>query len=179
MRASISILATLLMAVAQISANPVPSAADAASAERVSCPKASGASAFYRMYNRKTGDHFYTASSSEKKSFGKKGYKLQEVSGLVFKSQQKNTVPFYRLVGGSDHFYTMSKSERHSAVAGGFKKDGTAGYIFATQICGSTPLYRYYNGSDHFYTTSQTEGENAVTNSGYMPENVAGFILPA
>ncbi|KAJ7724491.1 hypothetical protein DFH07DRAFT_854984 [Mycena maculata] len=177
MKVAIPILATFLVAV-QTSANPV----QLEDRRIVSCPKDSAASSFYRLYDSKTGDHFYTTSSSEKKSFGREGYTLEGVTGLIFKSQQKNTGPLYRLYRedfrGDFHFYTMNKAERDAAVAGGFTDDGTAGYIFATQICGSIPLYRYYNGRDHFYTANRREGKTAVA-GGYKSEGIAGYIISA
>ncbi|KAH7660401.1 hypothetical protein AAVH_43815, partial [Aphelenchoides avenae] len=66
--------------------------------------------------------------------------------GMIFRSAQPGTVPFYRLwqAKEDDHFYTTSAAERDAAIRdGGYTDEGVAGYVYQTSGCpGVASLYR-------------------------------------
>ncbi|MGO4974062.1 hypothetical protein [Bifidobacterium boum] len=82
----------------------------------------------YRLYNRFTGEHFYTSSSVERDSLVKVGWR-SEGTGWV---APKSGAPVYRLynpyVAGGDHHYTMSVKERDALVKAGWRAEGTGWY---------------------------------------------------
>jgi serine/threonine protein kinase len=141
------------------------------------------AAPLYRLYNPKTGDHFYTMSIAERNNaVAADGYTYEGIASYVFSSQVANSAPLYRLVSTrtGDHFYTLSATERDNAVAAdGYTYEGIAGYVFSTQVPKSVPLYRLYNSKtgDHFYTTSASERDNAVAVDGYIYERIACYVL--
>ncbi len=123
----------------------------------------SDTSAVYRFFNASNGDHFYTASSSEK--------------------NELNLAPVFRFVNYSsgDHFYTASNAEKSvlaNASASGYTYEGIAYYARTSQTSGTTPVYRLFNSStgDHFYTAGSAEKDSLVSSSsGYAYEGVAFY----
>jgi peptidoglycan hydrolase-like amidase len=118
--------------------------------------QSNGTSPVYRFYNSSTGDHFYTASESEKNSI--------------------SLSPVYRFYNSStgDHFYTASESEKtilSNNSQSGYLPEGIAFYAHSNQANNTVPIYRYYNSStgDHFYSTDNS------TPSGYSSEGTAFY----
>lgn len=72
----------------------------------------------YRFYNRKTGDHMYTISETERKALIKAGWKLEGIACHVPKTSSK---PVYRLYNKSngDHMFTISNNERKAMISAG------------------------------------------------------------
>lgn len=124
---------------------------------------------FYRLFNSKSGDHFYTTSASEVSyAVSRAGYTFEGIQCRV-----GGPTPFYRLFNptSGDHFYTVNQSEVISAMAySGYKYEGVACYVNE----GSNSLYRLFNSKngDHFYTTSAAERNYAVS-IGYKYEGIA------
>lgn len=72
----------------------------------------------FKLVNDRTGDHFYTVSTSERDiARDVVHYRDMQVAYYVFPTQQGATVPVYRLVHPStgDHFYTTDPNERDIA----------------------------------------------------------------
>ena len=73
----------------------------------------------YRLYNRYTGEHFYTSDVSERDHLVSVGWSYEGVGWVAPVSGD----PVYRLynghVRGGDHHYTTSASERDSLVRAG------------------------------------------------------------
>jgi hypothetical protein len=132
----------------------------------------------FRLYNRRSGDHFYTTSAPERLTALRGGYSDEGVATTVFRSAQFGgpVIPFYRLYNkrSGDHFYTAS--EREARSASGYTPEGIAGYVYTTSVCNSVPLYRLYNGKDHFYTKDTAERDSA-RRGGYRVEGAAAFVL--
>ncbi len=88
----------------------------------------------YRLYNKYSGDHFYTTSYNEKDfAISKAGYSYEGIAGYVFNSQTSSAVPLYRLYNkySGDHFYTTSYNEKDFAISkAGYTYEGIAGYIW-------------------------------------------------
>ncbi len=131
----------------------------------------SGTLPVYRFYNSTTGDHFYTASESEKDSLvnnSSSGYSLE---GTVFFADASQADPaevavyrFYDSIKGK-HFYTASTDERNALQNNpqwGYAYEGVAFYAYPSQITGTLPVYRFYNSTtgDHFYTASESEKDS-------------------
>ncbi|MFZ2976084.1 MAG: SpoIID/LytB domain-containing protein [Candidatus Moraniibacteriota bacterium] len=115
----------------------------------------------YRFYAPSTGDHFYTASESEKNKL--------------------TLSPVYRFYAPStgDHFYTASENEKSivtNTSQSGYLPEGIAFYAYTTQFNGTVPVYRFYASStgDHFYTTSESERDSLNNNPqwGYTAEGI-------
>ncbi|MCT0450002.1 hypothetical protein EFK69_12910, partial [Lactococcus lactis subsp. lactis] len=115
---------------------------------------ASTSSPVYRLYNKNTGEHFYTESAYEKQSLKNAGWNDE---GLGWNSATSGT-PVYRVynpnVGGGDHYYTMSKYEAQSLVNVGWRWDNNGKAAFYSG--GSVNLYVAYNpnanSGSHNYT---------------------------
>lgn len=120
-------------------------------------PKPSNTIEMYRMYNPQSGEHFYTASTTERDHLVKYGWKYE---GIGWNAPATGD-PVYRLFSGTDHHYTTSSGERDALVKAGWKYEGIGWYSG-----GSTPLYRLYNPNaktgSHHYTTSTTERDHLV-----------------
>ena len=96
----------------------------------------------HRLYNPFTGEHFYTASVSERDGLQDAGWRYEGVGWVAPASGD----PVYRLynpyVPGGDHHYTLSEQERDSLVAVGWRYEGVGWRSYATN---GVPLYRKYN----------------------------------
>lgn len=134
----------------------------------------------YRLFNSRTGDHFYTTSVDERSnavtSFG---YRAENIELRLGTSTAGGLIPLYRLYNPriGDHFYTMTAVERDAAAAKGYRMEGIAGYVQATATAGMFPLYRLWNGriGDHLYTASEAERDFAVQRFGYQFERIEGY----
>ena len=136
----------------------------------------------YRLYNRWTGEHFYTASASERDGLEAVGWRYEGVGWVAPASGD----PVYRLynpyVTGGDHHYTPSVAERDSLVAQGWRYEGV-GWASG----GGIEVLRQYNPyastGTHNYTTSRAENDSLVL-AGWRAEGVGwlavgeGRLLP-
>ncbi len=126
---------------------------------------------FYRFYNGRAVDHYYSTSRS-----APSGYRLEGAIGKVFDKKVNGTIPLYKAYNriAKNHFYSTSRREINNAV--GYQYQGIAGYVYPSRGSGRMALYRFYNSSavNHFYTTNRNEGNNAT---GYRYEGVACYIL--
>ncbi len=131
----------------------------------------------YRLYNKWTGEHFYTANADEQKGLVKIGWNDE---GTGWYAPTKTSVPVYRLynsyVEGGDHHYTMDEKERDACVEAGWSYEGVAWYSCETTDEDSKPLYRQYNPNEatgtHNYTLSEDEAKKVVA-AGWRDEGTA------
>lgn len=129
----------------------------------------------YRLYNRWTGEHFYTASASERDGLEAVGWRYEGV-GWVAPSSGDEVFRLYNpYVGGGDHHYTASEAERDSLVAQGWRYEGV-GWLSG----GGVEVLRQYNPyastGTHNYTTSLAENDSLVS-AGWMAEGVGWFAV--
>ena len=132
----------------------------------------------YRLYNRWTGEHFYTSSTTEKDNLVKKGWSYE---GVGWNAPSTSSKPVYRLyngyVAGGDHHYTMDSNERDSLINRGWSDEGIGWYSDPNQ---GVPLYRQYNPyaktGTHNYSTSKSENDNLVK-KGWRAEGVSWYGL--
>ena len=125
----------------------------------------------YRLYNSYTGEHFYTASVTERENLRNVGWMYEGVGWVAPASGD----PVYRLynpyVTGGDHHYTLSPQERDTLVAAGWRYEGVA---WASG--GAVEVYRQYNPfaqtGTHNYTTNMVENDSLVA-AGWREDGVA------
>ena len=131
----------------------------------------------YRLYNRYTGEHFYTASAYERDSLSSVGWDYEGVGWTAPASGD----PVYRLYNpyapGGDHHYTTSAHERDALVAEGWSYEGV-GWSSAAGGADRVPLYRQYNPyastGTHNYTASLYESDHLVS-LGWRAEGIAWY----
>ena len=128
----------------------------------------------FRMYNKNSGEHFYTASKAEKNDLERAGWKFE---GLGWIAPKKSNTPVYRLYNknAGDHHYTTSASERDMLINAGWKYEGIGWYSAGTN---GKPLYRLYNpnakAGAHHYTMDANERNNLVS-AGWKYEGIAWY----
>lgn len=130
----------------------------------------------YRLYNPNSGEHFYTASVSEKNNVVKAGWKYE---GIGWYAPKKSGVPVYRLYNpnAGDHHYTTSRKESDNLVKAGWKYEGIRWYSSSTK---EVPLYRVYNpnakAGAHHFTVQKKEVSNLVK-AGWRAEGIGWYGL--
>lgn len=125
----------------------------------------------WRMYNFYSGEHFYTASTTERDNLRKAGWTCESVGWIAPTSGQSVYRLYNSYVPGGDHHYTLSAAERDSLVEAGWTYEGVGWYSG-----GSVDLLRQYNPyavtGSHNYTTSRQENDSLV-NAGWRAEGYA------
>ena len=134
-----------------------------------------GSQSMHRLYNPNSGEHFYTASTSERDNLKRLGWRYEGVGWMAPTSGAE----VYRLYNpnGGDHHYTMSTSERDGLRKLGWRYEGVGWYSDASK---TTPLYRQYNpnakSGSHNYTTSKAEN-NFLVKAGWRGEGIGWYGL--
>ncbi|MFV0529641.1 MAG: InlB B-repeat-containing protein [Lachnospiraceae bacterium] len=130
--------------------------------------------AIYCIYNKNNGEHFFTASLSERDTLAAAGWKYE---GIAWMAPLEGN-PVYRLYNRSsgEHFYTMDTYERESLLRLGWKNEGMAWYSDLEQ---KRPIYRLYNANApvaaaHHYTVNSAERDSLVK-AGWKYEGVAFY----
>ena len=129
--------------------------------------------AMYRLYNRSSGEHFYTASVNERNYLRKIGW-VYEGIGWYAPSDGADVYRLYNPNSG-DHHYTSNASEKDHLVRIGWQYEGVG---WKTADSSGTPLYRDYNPNavtgTHNYTTSKSEHRNLVK-KGWKDEGIGWY----
>lgn len=127
----------------------------------------------HRLYNKNSGEHFYTADGEEKDHLVKVGW-LYEGIGWVAPNGGQEVYRLYNPNAG-DHHYTMSVTERDMLVSFGWRYEGVGWYSDTDQ---TVPLYRAYNPyaktGTHNYTVSSAE-QNHLLSLGWLDEGIAWY----
>ena len=119
--------------------------------------------AMHRLYNPNSGEHFYTASDTEKSAVVQAGWNYE---GVGWYAPKTSKAPVYRLYNANagDHHYTMSAGEKDALVKVGWKYEGVGWY---SDDAHGVALYRQYNpnavAGSHNYTTSKKENDFLVS----------------
>ena len=130
----------------------------------------------YRLYNKNTSEHFYTASVSERKKYAADGWKME---GIAWYSPSISSQPIYRLANpaSNEHFYTKNVSEKEFLTSLGWKDEGIA---FYSKTSGGVPVYRLYHPSNemgnHHYTTSKYERDFISTRQRWKQEGISWYV---
>lgn len=131
--------------------------------------------AMYRVYNPNSGEHFYTANTSEKSNLVNLGWKDEGIGWYA--PTTGNAV--YRLynANGGEHHYTLSATEKDSLVRVGWKYEGI-GWYSATDTSNAVSIYREYNpnafANNHNYTASKSENDWLVS-LGWKAEGIGWY----
>ncbi len=133
----------------------------------------------YRLWNGRSGDHFYTMNPAERDGAIRGGYAAEGVAGYLPAAGTPNAKTVYRLYNSSvgDHFYTTSADEAEAARRSGYLREGSLGSIFPEYNGDTAPLMRMWSSkaTDHFYTANYNE-LLAAYNGGYGFEELLGWI---
>lgn len=142
----------------------------------------------YRLYNRKTGTHFYTSNPLERDmavqkfpefSYEGTGFYAYVATGTVSDSVYR----FYNTRTGA-HFFTISGPERDLVQASypWYSYEGVAWYASMSAQNQASPLYRFYNTktATHFYTISADERNLVIRNyPEYVNEGIGYYAWTA
>ncbi len=129
-----------------------------------------------RLYNIRTGEHFYTASNDEYNSLVEAGWFGE---GIGWVAPNYSSTPVYRLYNpySGDHHYTTGEQERDQLVAAGWSDEGIGWYSDDRK---SVPLFRQYNPNvaigSHNFTASQGE-KDALVSAGWSDEGEAWYAV--
>ena len=110
----------------------------------------------YRLYNPNSGEHFYTASVTERDHLDQIGW---DDEGIAWYVPTETGDPVYRLYNpyAGDHHYTMDRAEADNLVSVGWNDEGIGWHSDGKEV----PVYRLYNPNavtgTHHYTTSVEE----------------------
>ena len=129
----------------------------------------------HRLYNKWTGEHFYTSDDSEFETLVGVGWADEGVGWYA----PTEGDPVYRLYNsyapGGDHHYTMDAAERDHLIAVGWSYEGIGWYSDPFE---QTPLYRQYNPyattGTHNYTADAAENATLV-DVGWHAEGIAWY----
>lgn len=130
------------------------------------------ARSMYRLYNKNSGEHFYTGNAAERNSLVKAGWRYE---GIAWSAPSKSNMPVYRLYNknSGDHHYTISASERNSLIKAGWRDEGIGWYAG-----GSYAVYRQYNPNaktgSHNFTTNKAENDSLVK-AGWKAEGISWY----
>lgn len=132
-------------------------------------PKYDDANAVFRLYNPKSGDHFFTVNPVEADNANRYGGYNDE--GVAFYASKKGS-NVYRVYNPStgEHFYTASASERDTVCRSGWKSEG-----IAFKASGAVPVYRLYNRK-HMFTVSEGERDSLIR-AGWKNEGIGWKTL--
>lgn len=131
----------------------------------------------YRLYNKNTGEYFYTSSLAEKNGLVKVGWNFESVGWAAPKSGNNAIYRVYNPnAKGGDHYYTKSKAEASHLVSLGWKWDNAGKPVFYSG--GSKPVYVTYNpnaqSGAHNYTLNNSEA-NSLIAAGWKYKSVAWY----
>ena len=130
----------------------------------------------WRLYNKWTGEHFYTSDTTERDNLIAIGWNDE---GIGWTAPASSSTPVYRLynsfVEGGDHHYTFDAEERDSLVKSGWSDEGIGWYSDDNK---GVALYRQYNPyaqtGTHNYTTSKSENDKLVK-VGWRSEGISWY----
>lgn len=129
-----------------------------------------------RLYNKYTGEHFYTGSDVEVESLVNVGWTNE---GTAWLAPTSSNTPVYRLynpyVEGGDHFYTTSVTEYDYLVTQGWSGEGIAWYSDDSEGEAINRLYNpFATTGTHHYTSSSAEVDN-LKSLGWLEEGVGWY----
>ena len=130
----------------------------------------------YRLYNRSTGEHFYTGRKNERNGLRRLGWVYE---GVGWVAPVRSETPVYRLYNpnAGDHHYTTDSAERDFLSSKGWKDEGIGWYSDDKK---ETPIYREYNpnaqSGAHNFTSDKSEHE-WLSSNGWENEDIGWFSV--
>ena len=138
-------------------------------------PEPAETQAMHRLYNRWTGEHFYTASATERDSLTSVGWTYEGVGWVAPASGDEVYRLYNPFVEGGDHHYTMDRHEYDALEDLGWKQEGVG-----WRSGGTVKVYRQYNPfattGTHNYTTDENEND-ALVELGWKAEGVGWYAV--
>ncbi len=136
--------------------------------------------AMFRLYNKWTGEHFYTSSKSERDNIAKVGWVYEQIEWYAPTSEDFK--PVYRLynkyVSGGDHHYTTSADEKDECVKAGWTYEGEGWRTVEAGATDYVKVLRQYNPyattGTHNYTTDENE-QKYLASLGWKAEADGGW----
>lgn len=129
----------------------------------------------YRLYNKNTGEHLYTADVVEKNHLISIGWRYE---GVGWEAPVKSERPVYRLYNPNtqDHHYTLVRAEKDMLIEAGWRYEGIGWY--SASPSNGIPLYRQYNpnakSGQHNYTLSRGEVKHLIE-LGWRDEGIGWY----
>ncbi len=126
------------------------------------------------LYNKNSGEHFYTAKAGERDDLVKIGWQYE---GIGWYAPETSETPVYRLYNkyGGEHHYTVNEAEKDALVKAGWTDEDIGWYSDDNK---TVVLYREYNPNarscNHNYTTNQKEHETLI-GIGWNDEGTAWY----
>lgn len=129
----------------------------------------------YRLYNKNTGEHFYTTSAFERDSLLRAGWNNENIGWHA----PLSGTPVYRIYNpnakGGDHYYTISKYEAEEVVKAGWRWDNNGQPVFYAG--GNRNIYVAFNpnataSGSHNYTIDANE-QNMLLKAGWKYGTIA------
>lgn len=140
-----------------------------------------GHQVMYRLFNSKTGEHFYTRDAGEKSHLLAQDGWSDEGQGWT--APAISSYPVYRVFNpnSGEHHYTKDKNEYETLVRLGWNGEGHA-FFSADDANNKVTLYRLYNNfapevAKHHYTSSKEERDKLIK-EGWNDEGTAWFGMP-
>lgn len=140
----------------------------------------------FRFFNRQTGVHFFTISSTEAEGVKTNlpQYTYEGAAFYALGNPADGLLPVYRFANlrTGTHLYTISESEKNNVIAtlsGLFRFEGVGWYAKQSPAAGWTPIYRLRNQvtGSHFYTASATERDQILASSlPFFYEGLAYYV---
>ena len=128
----------------------------------------------YRLYNKNTGEHFYTQSLDEANSLTAVWWNYEGVNWGTPTS--RTVIPVYRAYNpnSGEHLFTANISEYMGLGDQGWNQEGEAWFAL---LNGGKPVYRLFNpyntgANTHLYTTDESE-YNSLQQVGWIAEGEA------
>ncbi len=130
----------------------------------------------YRLYNKKSGEHLWTASKNEYNVLAKQYGWTQEGVAWYAPDSGKGVLRLYNPTTGDHHYTSDSNEAKVLTTKYGWKYDNNAKPLFYSG--GKTPIYRLYNKNlkrgSHHLTKSRNEYDT-LKNYGWKQEGVAMY----
>ena len=129
----------------------------------------------YRVFNPRTGEHFYTESEYERNILVQRGWNGE---GIGWYAPQKSSTPVYRLYNpnSGEHHYTCSRIEKNWLVILGWRYEGIGWYSDDNK---EVAIYRHYHPiqrtGNHHFTMSKGESRHIVNYEGWRYEGIGWY----
>ena len=135
----------------------------------------------YRLYNKWTGEHFYTDSRSEQQNLVSKGW-TDEGFGWYAPNEGENVYRLYNpWVPGGDHHYTINYGEYEYLISVGWVGEGVGWFSAMNTVPNRWSVFREYNpyefSHNHNYTTDYSEHTHLI-DLGWKDEGVGWYSIP-
>ena len=168
MAALVAVLLALALGVIVAGAQPTAAFAEPDGAQLTTQANSDETQDMYRLYNPNSGEHFYTASATEKDGLVAAGWNYEGVGWYSDDRKRRAVLRAYNpnAVTGTHH-YTDTASERDGLVRAGWRNEGTGWYAAGAGRADSLPLnFEHYKV---ILSTAATSGAVTVTRGNVAP----------